>query len=115
MTIPMYCKRCGKPLGVFDNDMCEKCEELGEDQTHMGERPGASRKIVIEISEEEYKRIKADHWLNDGVYLAIKNGTPLDDIRQEISNLTLADYTREDIRNTAVAIIDKHISGKDGE
>ena len=26
-SIPMICKKCGNPLGVFDGDVCERCEK----------------------------------------------------------------------------------------
>lgn len=34
-------------------------------------------KIVIDIDKEQYLTILKDPFLNDGVYKAIKNGTPL--------------------------------------
>ena len=46
-------------------------------------------KIVIDISEDVIKRVNDDNyqsiirWYDTTLYLAIKNGTPLDDIKTE--------------------------------
>ena len=81
-------------------------------------------KLIVEISEtlkdiadkEDAKTFS--HMMWQAILMdAIKNGTPLDDIRQEIENLEYSWYEvpYENVIDDVIGIIDKHISGKDGE
>ena len=83
-------------------------------------------KIVINIPEVYYESLKNTEWVISGqrsgktlqsvIYNAIKNGTPLDDIKAEIaeeielkSNLgDYNDYVRLGLQS-AIEIIDEHI------
>ena len=75
-------------------------------------------KLIIDIPEEEYERIKDipnDYKLL--IHKAVANGTPLDDVKAEIDE----QYDRVKPYNIDVAeglemaleIINKHISGKE--
>ena len=80
-------------------------------------------KLVIDIPEEMYKRIQDDIYSTyDGVdsLKAVRNGTPLDDIRKEINDLPktypfinhIDTYVKtEDV----IRIIDRHIGSNDAE
>ena len=81
-------------------------------------------RMVIEIPEELYdmilssdKTIWAEFVSKEAMMYAIKNSTPLDDIRQEIENLEYSWYEvpYENVIDDVIGIIDKCISGKDGE
>ena len=81
-------------------------------------------KLIVEISEtlkdiadkEDAKTFS--HMMWQAILMdAIKNGTSLDDIRKEIENLEYSWYEvpYENVIDDVIGIIDKHISGKDGE
>ena len=72
-------------------------------------------KLIIDIPKETYKKIQSgEFWLSCGLDLSnsydyIKNGVPLDKIRAQIEKIELlAVYTRGDIKNMALEIIDKY-------
>lgn len=80
-------------------------------------------KLIIDISENLYKAtvngLEADEiW---DLRLAVKNGTPLDDVKAEINKNIINEYTGQneyeialsDGLELALQIIDKHISGKE--
>lgn len=78
--------------------------------------------IVIDISDEMYQTIKDGTWCgNELWYNALKNGTPLEkvieDIKSDISNIYCGQYcynpmTATEVREIALDIIDSHISRK---
>ena len=87
-------------------------------------------KIVIDIPKEKYKEISNNNpqYSDDfDLYYAIKNGIPLDDIKAEIEKekvCKIKGYNAIGSQSEkgfdmgllrALKIIDKHISGKDGE
>lgn len=75
-------------------------------------------KIVIDIDTKEYERIIKGKWTGNPLAEIIENGTPLDDIKAEINDLSELDHIDadyEDCKADVLEIIDKHISGKDGE
>ena len=87
-----HCEICKhKDKEIYENP-CNTCvfnirytnnfEEV-EDE----EQRGTKMKLIIDIDEERYTYIVNDPFLNNEVYSAIKNGTPLDKIRAEIANL----------------------------
>ena len=80
--------------------------------------------IVIDIPEEEYKNVSriVDMGLGTNVDEAIKNGTPLDDVKAEIQRtITASWYNGENYRKNyrdglsdAIEILD-NISKAEGE
>ena len=80
-------------------------------------------KLIIDIPEEEYERIKDipnDYKLL--IHKAVANGTPFDSVIEDIKAELTKDYVDDNpdnFRYTTVmlkdvlAIIDKHISGKE--
>lgn len=83
-------------------------------------------KLIVEVPKDEYEEckmqvemIRKEGVLVESLSLASKihiaNGTPLDDIRQEIENLEYSWYEvpYENVIDDVLAIIDKHISGKE--
>ena len=74
-------------------------------------------KLVIEVNKEDYKRYKEDKVCSyaSAVLDAVPLNEVLDEIRAEIEQIELfASYTRGDIKQIALDIIDKHI-GKENE
>ena len=74
-------------------------------------------KLVIEVNKEDYKRYKEDKVCSyaSAVLYAVPLNEVLDEIRAEIEQIELfASYTRGDIKQIALDIIDKHI-GKENE
>ena len=80
-------------------------------------------KLIVDIPEEMYKRIQDDIYSTyDGVdsLKAVRNGTPLDDIRKEINDLPktypfinhIDTYVKTD---DVIRIIDQHIGSNDAE
>ena len=74
-------------------------------------------KIVIDIPKDKYNEIMKDDYIPDGNFrknciIAIRNGTPLDDIKAEIP--TLSHWQSDDGQDLAMVAdvlecIDKHI------
>ena len=85
-------------------------------------------KLVIDIPKDEYNEIMKDDYIPDGNFrrkciIAIRNGTPLDDIRQEIEDIeisgridanTMFVRSASQVKNLALEIIDRNI-GERGE
>ena len=82
-------------------------------------------KLIIDIPEDNYEYIKrlnagyTDYYITLRLYDAARNGTPLDDIKAEIDEekdkVLSEDINYAEGLERALIIIDKHISGKDGE
>ena len=81
--------------------------------------------LIVEIPDEQFNAICSNKtiWETEPksvIYLAIANGTPLDDIRQEINDLPktypfinhIDTYVKTD---DVIRIIDRHIGNNDAE
>lgn len=67
-------------------------------------------KLIIDIHEKDYQSM-LNGYISYGLLDAIKNGTPLDDIKAEIEDLPFNHYLN---KKGILKIIDKYI-GKESE
>lgn len=83
-------------------------------------------KLIIDIPEGTYEAVKVgtiNQVLEYKVWNAIKNGTPLDDVKAEINKNIINEYTGQneyeialsDGLELALQIIDKHIGKAESE
>ena len=65
-------------------------------------------KLIIDISEKEYKRIMRGNWIGEEMAEIFENGVPLDDIKAEIDSYMILQGINAQIINE---IIDRHTKG----
>ena len=76
-------------------------------------------KLIIDIPEEDYKNVSriVDMGLGTNVDEAIKNGTPLDDVKAELEHMACRQYEHRLMldRQETLEILDKYIGKAESE
>ena len=72
---PTHCKKCNKPLGIFDYDLCSDCYEAEKSKRHeVVEKYTPKSRKTIPMSVIEDIKAEIDGLLNDNDSVLYQHG-----------------------------------------